>query len=75
MSTARTILYNLGVFLLALVLAAIIWAAAILNNDPIETRLWQIDINTTNLPSDAQLLNRPAYNWLNYHSRASLCPG
>ena len=59
MSTARTILYNLGVFLLALVLAAIIWAAAILNNDPIETRLWQIDINTTNLPSDAQLLNRP----------------
>ena len=59
MSTARSILYNLGIFAMALILAALIWAAAVLNNDPIETRLWQIDINTTNLPSDGQLLNRP----------------
>ncbi len=59
MSAIRNIIYQIGTFLLALILAAIIWAAAILNNDPIETRLWQIDINTTNLPSDAQLLNRP----------------
>jgi YbbR domain-containing protein len=59
MSTTRKIIYHIGTFLLALMLATIVWAAAILNNDPIETRLWQIAINTTNLPSDAQLLNSP----------------
>lgn len=60
MKTAfRNILYNLGVFLLAIILAAIIWAAAIANNDPVESRLWQIDVETINLPPDAQLLNRP----------------
>lgn len=59
MSAVRNILYNLGVFLLAIVLAAIIWAAAIANNDPIDTRLWQIELQTVGLPPDAQLLNRP----------------
>jgi YbbR domain-containing protein len=60
MKTAlRTILYNLGVFLLAIMLAGIIWAAAIANNDPVESRLWQIDVRTVNLPPDAQMLNRP----------------
>lgn len=59
MSTTRTILYNLGIFLLSLILAAIIWAVAIANNDPVETRLWQIDIQTIGQPPDAQLLNRP----------------
>jgi YbbR domain-containing protein len=40
-------------------LAGIIWAAAIANNDPVESRLWQIDVRTVNLPPDAQMLNRP----------------
>ncbi|MFZ0548204.1 MAG: CdaR family protein [Candidatus Promineifilaceae bacterium] len=59
MSTARSILYNLGTFLIALLLAVLVWAAAILNNDPVETRLWQIDVQTIGLPPDAQLLSRP----------------
>lgn len=59
MNTVRSILYNIAVFLLALILGAMIWAAAILNNDPVETRLWQIGVQTTGLPADAQLLNRP----------------
>jgi YbbR domain-containing protein len=59
MSTTRTILYNLGMFFVALILAALVWAAAVLNNDPVETRLWQIDVQTIGLPPDAQLLNSP----------------
>lgn len=59
MSTTRSIMYNLGMFFVALILAALVWAAAILNNDPVETRLWQINVETIGLPPDAQLLNRP----------------
>jgi hypothetical protein len=59
MNAFRNLLYNLGTFLLAVILAGVIWAAAVLNNDPVETRLWQIDVQTIGLPPDAQLLSRP----------------
>ena len=59
MNALRSLLFNLGTFLLALILGAVVWAAAVLNNDPVETRLWQIDVQTVGLPPDAQLLSRP----------------
>lgn len=59
MQTFRTLLANVTTFLLAIVLALVIWAAAVRASDPVETRILEINVETVGMPSQATLLTRP----------------
>ena len=59
MQTIRRLIANITTLLLALVLALIIWAAAVRAGDPVETRILEIGVESVGVPPQATLLTRP----------------
>ncbi|HET6444119.1 MAG TPA: CdaR family protein [candidate division Zixibacteria bacterium] len=59
MNTARGLLTNITTLLLAVILAIVIWAAAIRAGDPVDTRILEISVETIGVPPQATLLSRP----------------
>ena len=59
MRTVRFIFSNLTTFILALLLAVVIWATAVRANDPDDTRTYEIDVETRGKPADATLVSTP----------------
>ncbi len=59
MQTIRALVANVTTLLMAILLALIIWAAAVRADDPVETRILEIGVETVGLPPQATLINRP----------------
>jgi YbbR domain-containing protein len=59
MQTFRRLIANITTLLLALVLALVIWAAAVRAGDPVKTRILEIGVETIGVPPQATLLTRP----------------
>lgn len=59
MQTLRALIANVTTLLLAIILAMIIWAAAVRASDPVETRILEIGVETDGVPPQATLLTRP----------------
>ncbi|MGB3716257.1 MAG: CdaR family protein [Candidatus Promineifilaceae bacterium] len=59
MQTFRRLIANITTLLLALILAMVIWAAAVRAGDPVETRILEISVETVGVPPQATLLTRP----------------
>jgi len=59
MRTVRRIVANITTLLLMVILALVIWAAAVRASDPVATRILEIGVATVGIPPQATLLNRP----------------
>ncbi len=59
MKYVRSFLSNLTSLLLALVLAIVVWATAVRANDPLESRFFEIEVRTTGLAPNSELVGRP----------------
>ena len=59
MKFVSSFLSNLTSLLLALVLAIVVWATAVRANDPLERRFFEIEVRTTGLAPNSELVGRP----------------
>jgi YbbR domain-containing protein len=59
MKSFRGLIANITTFLLAVVLALVIWAAAVRASDPVATGILEIGVETIGMPPQATLLTNP----------------
>ena len=59
MKTFRGAIANITTFVLAVVLALVIWAAAVRASDPVASRILEIEVETVGLPPQATLITNP----------------
>jgi len=59
MKSFRGVIANITTFVLAAVLALVIWAAAVRASDPVATRILEIAVETVGMPPQATLISNP----------------
>lgn len=59
MKSFRGVIANITTLILAVVLALVIWAAAVRASDPVATRILEIGVETVGMPPQATLLTNP----------------
>ncbi|MFN2187521.1 MAG: YbbR-like domain-containing protein, partial [Candidatus Promineifilaceae bacterium] len=59
MRSIRGALANITTLFLALILALVIWAAAVRASDPVATRILEIDVQTVGIPAQATMITSP----------------
>jgi YbbR domain-containing protein len=59
MKSFRGVIANITTFVLAAVLALVIWAAAVRASDPVATRILEIAVETIGMPPQATLISNP----------------
>jgi YbbR domain-containing protein len=59
MRVIRSIISNIPTLLFAIALSLVVWVVAVLQSDPVETRILEIPVETVGKPADATIVGRP----------------